>query len=67
MAAYRKDPLEMLKNTARMAVHDAIAAGKLVREDCFCGKFGEGHHDDYSEPLKVRWLCKFHHTEVHYA
>ena len=23
------------------------------------------HHDDYSEPLEIRWLCPTHHKEVH--
>ncbi|WP_218650451.1 hypothetical protein [Brevundimonas sp. P7753] len=25
----------------------------------------DAHHDDYSRPLDVRWLCRAHHMEVH--
>jgi hypothetical protein len=23
------------------------------------------HHEDYSKPLEVRWLCTQHHNEAH--
>jgi formylmethanofuran dehydrogenase subunit E len=29
-----------------------------------CNEIGERHHDDYSKPLEVRWLCKKHHREL---
>lgn len=37
--------------------------GKLIPGPCeMCGgKTVEMHHDDYSKPLKVRWLCRAHH------
>jgi hypothetical protein len=30
-----------------------------------CGKKAEAHHDDYNEPLEIRWLCMKHHREWH--
>lgn len=45
----------------------AIKKGKLIRQPCeVCGDLkSEAHHDDYSKPLIVRWLCKDHHEEWH--
>lgn len=55
------------KESARRRVKWAIDSGALVREPCeVCGSIAvDGHHDDYSRPLEVRWLCKRHHGEVH--
>ena len=25
----------------------------------------EKHHEDYSEPMEVRYLCKTHHLDIH--
>lgn len=56
-----------LKRAAHIAVGNALRLGKLSRQACErCGdKATEAHHDDYSKPLKVRWLCKMHHVEAH--
>lgn len=38
----------------------AIKKGKIIRQSCkICGttKNVQGHHDDYTKPLDVRWLC----------
>lgn len=45
----------------------ALKKGQLVRLPCeVCGKpKTHGHHDDYSKPLEVRWLCSVHHAEQH--
>jgi hypothetical protein len=53
------------KNSAYLKVYRAIKKGVLVREACFCGNKAEAHHDDYSKPLDVVWLCKRHHEDRH--
>ena len=48
------------------AVNRAIKLGVLKRKPCeICYDRGHAHHDDYSKPLSVRWLCKKHHQEWH--
>ena len=57
-----------LKTTAHRAVSYAIKTGRLVRLPCErCGTTIDvvGHHEDYSKPLEVMWLCKQHHAERH--
>lgn len=48
-------------------VKRAIRAGELEREACeTCGDPATvAHHDDYSKPLEVRWLCHSHHRLWH--
>jgi hypothetical protein len=55
------------QNMARSKVKRAIHNGILVRQCCeFCGDENtQAHHDDYSRPLDVRWLCPQHHHMVH--
>ena len=67
MARYTKDPNLRIRHEARWKVRRAIASGKLLRQPCEkCGKEpAHGHHDDYSKPLDVRWLCSIHHREHH--
>lgn len=50
------------------AVRSAIRDGRLVKAACeVCGSTSKihGHHNDYSKPLDVRWLCPKHHAEWH--
>jgi hypothetical protein len=50
---------------AHGAVHNAIKYGRLKPEPCRCGtQKTEAHHEDYTKPLDVRWLCKKHHVEA---
>ena len=54
------------KHRARSILRNAIACGEVVRQPCeVCGDpNSEAHHDDYSKPLEVRWLCNPHHCEL---
>jgi hypothetical protein len=55
-----------LKKAARTMVGNAIRDGKMVREPCrICGETAHAHHEDYSRPLQVVWLCPRHHHERH--
>jgi hypothetical protein len=70
MARLRRDgtPEQKQKIAARNAARFAIYCGKLVREVCevpSCEEVGQAHHDDYSRPLDVRWLCRVHHEALH--
>ena len=46
---------------------NAIQGGKLTPMPCeVCGKVKtQGHHEDYSKPLDVVWLCIRHHQDRH--
>lgn len=56
------------KATAGLRVLRAIKRGVLVRQPCeVCGAKGLAHHDDYTKPLEVRWLCPLHHARHHAA
>jgi hypothetical protein len=58
-----------IKLAAKSAVHSHVLTGRLERKACeVCGASPtEAHHDDYSKPLDVRWLCKRHHRLWHIA
>lgn len=59
-----KNPLQ---RKATSAVSNAIRDGHLLKQPCeVCGHpVVQAHHDDYSKPLDVRWLCVQHHNEHH--
>lgn len=42
--------------------------GNITQKPCeVCGSelYIHAHHDDYSKPLDVRWLCAAHHKQWH--
>lgn len=55
------------KAKAWNAVSNAIRDGRLARSPCEkCGELEvQAHHENYEEPLKVRWLCFSCHRSVH--
>lgn len=57
--------MDRAKYQARAAVGNALRDGKLFRQPCeACGATQtQAHHDDYSKPLDVRWLCFRCHRE----
>ncbi len=56
------------KRRAHEAVRQALLKGVLVKQPCAdCGTTHnvDGHHEDYSQPLVVTWLCRKHHAARH--
>lgn len=63
----REDAEHRFKVSVRVFTMRAINQGILIKQPCEkCGKVKvDAHHDDYSKPLDVRWLCRKHHLEHH--
>ena len=61
--------LNRAKYLAHSAVNNAVRDGRLIKpaECSQCGDMAKihGHHDDYSKPLEVRWLCAVCHSAWH--
>lgn len=57
------------KQRARNLVHFRIKRGKMTRLPCeICGAAKtQAHHEDYSKPSDVRWLCPSHHAMLHHG
>lgn len=59
----------LLQQRAYLAVSKAIKLGQLQRQPCaICRDERQpvwAHHDDYSKPLEIRWLCPKHHAQWH--
>ena len=63
---YNIKPENKIKILAHTLVRKAIKTGELIKENCeICGKIADAHHDNYSKPLDVRWLCRKHHKKYH--
>jgi len=65
---YKKEHPEKYK--AHCAVNNAVRDGHLIKpavcSECNKEKRLTGHHDDYSKPLEVRWLCYRCHALHHH-
>ena len=56
------------KRRAQKAIESSLRKGEMARQPCErCGSTVriQAHHDDYSRPLDVMWLCQTHHKERH--
>jgi len=60
-------PMQRFKDTSRSYAGVYKRRGKLIPKPCeVCGsENAQAHHDDYSKPVDVRWLCKDDHQEHH--
>lgn len=60
-------PEQQVKCKARTYARIALERGKIEPCGCeVCASKAEMHHDDYDQPLNVRWLCRTHHLDLHY-
>lgn len=64
--AYNK-ATQARRRKAQHYIRNRVAKGKLSRSQCvFCGKpDGLAHHEDYSKPLSIVWVCHAHHADIH--
>lgn len=65
--AVKKSNTEKIK--ARRKLNNAVITGKIIKPTIcsVCGKTDckiEGHHFDYSKPLKVIWVCRDCHRSI---
>lgn len=58
-------PEQHKRALARKMIYNWVHRGKMKPQPCeVCGKKAMAHHDYYSKPLEVRWLCSTHHQEA---
>ena len=58
------------KRAAHVLLGNAVKSGRAIKPtSCSaCAVSGvriEGHHEDYTKPLDVVWLCRQCHTDIH--
>ena len=65
--AWESRPEQKIKRAANQAIQQRVFNGTLKRKPCEkCQKpKAQAHHDDYSKPLEVRWLCAACHSAHH--
>jgi hypothetical protein len=65
---HRLAGLARKKMNARSYLHTYMKRGKIIKGPCEeCGSTVNvhGHHEDYDQPLFVKWLCKPCHIAHH--
>lgn len=54
------------KYRAHKLLQYAVKKGYILRGVCKCGETKtQGHHEDYSKPLEVVWVCHQCHAKLH--
>lgn len=64
----QKRAVSLGHSRAMATLQKAVKSGSIKRLPCErCGTTNmvQGHHEDYSKPLDVMWLCPIHHAERH--
>lgn len=57
---------QLVKIRARARAKMAVRRGTIEKKPCeVCGADAEMHHQDYSKPLEITWLCPEHHRQRH--
>lgn len=68
-AVYRSIKKHQGKQNARYLLNRMVKEGKIERPKiCSCcakRKRVEGHHEDYTKPLIVVWVCRQCHFDIH--
>lgn len=61
---YKRHPT---KARANHTLRRAVKSGRVIKRPCeICGSpNADAHHDNYSKPLDVKWLCPLHHHAAH--
>jgi hypothetical protein len=62
-----RDPSVALRKKTRLKTNTLIRQGKLSRKPCVVchSRHVIPHHEDYSNPSYVIWLCEEHHVAYH--
>ena len=68
-AVYKSIRKNKGKQLARLSLNYQVSIGNVAKPDrcskCRKKKKLQGHHEDYSKPLKVKWLCIGCHADEH--
>ena len=64
---YLKNPANKIKLQARSKIGELLRTGRLVAQPCVeCGaEKTAAHHEDYSKPFDIVWLCTLCHGKRH--
>jgi hypothetical protein len=57
---------QRIKDRARSYANVYLKRGHLERQPCKCGELNsQMHHEDYTKPLEIEWLCRPCHLRHH--